>query len=733
MTFLSVNVCGLRSKLNCPDFVSLINKYDIIGVQETKTDDIDTIIIPGYSVYLNNRSCNSRNRSGGIALIVKDTIVPFITIHDTKVSDLILLFTISNVITRSQTKENLKCGIVYIPPYGSKYASEDPFLELQELIFKHCSNTNNLLIFGDFNSRSGTLADYIHMDKFICNRLGLQSLDDANTNILNLFEASNIPISRNNADKNVNTYGKAFIDFCKNNDLFILNGRIGSDYIYPKLTCKDRSTVDYFLSSATIFDKITNFEVQEFSDLFSDAHCAISLGLSVSFEPIPSLKEGHNQMRKPKLWKPDSTEIFIENFDIVRVAEIEAKLDNLLASEDKVIRKTDVDDIITCIGTLFETCSKETFGYTETRERNDKYIKFKPWFNRACISARNLYHKTRRTYNKYKNEFYKNMLRIVSKKYKNTLKFHCNRFKNDRIQKLRNLKNKNPREYWRLINSDRKQNDNFASLNDFYEFYSAIGNNHNTENDDVNDTDLPDLSDVHVNNDFQTLIDSEINQCITADEIMAAAKSLHNNKSPGLDSIVNEHIKSTINIMTPIYVKLFNLIFDTGIVPESWTIGNIKPIFKNKGSPREPSNYRPITLLSCFGKLFTAIINKRLNSFSDNYNLINWVQAGFRKNFSTTDNLFILKSLIDLVQDQKKKLYCCFVDFQQAFDTVWRAGLWRKLIENGINGKCFDFIYNMYKDIKSKITTSKGSTNFFSCNIGVRQGENLSPFLFSIF
>ena len=356
MTFLSVNVCGLRSKLNCPDFVSLINKYDIIGVQETRTDDIDTIIIPGYSVYLNNRSCNSRSRSGGIGLIVKDTIVPFITIHDTKVSDLILLFTISNVITRSQTKENLKCGIVYIPPYGSKYASEDPFLELQELIFKHCSNTNNLLIFGDFNSRSGTLADYIHMDKFICNRLGLQSLDEENTNILNLFEASNIPISRNNTDKNVNTYGKTFIDFCKNNDLFILNGRIGSDHIYPKLTCKDRSTVDYFLSSATIFDKITNFEVQEFLDLFSDAHCAISLGLSVSFEPIPSLKEGHNQMRKPKLWKPDSTEIFIENFDIVRVAEIEPNLDNLLASEDKVICKTDVDDIITCIGTLFETC-----------------------------------------------------------------------------------------------------------------------------------------------------------------------------------------------------------------------------------------------------------------------------------------------------------------------------------------------------------------------------------------
>ena len=55
--------------------------------------------------------------------------------------------------------------------------------------------------------------------------------------------------------------------------------------------------------------------------------------------------------------------------------------------------------------------------------------------------------------------------------------------------------------------------------------------------------------------------------------------------------------------MTPVYVKLFNIIFDSGIVPESWTLGNILPIFKNKGNPSQAENYRPITLLSCFGKI----------------------------------------------------------------------------------------------------------------------------------
>lgn len=110
-----------------------------------------------------------------------------------------------------------------------------------------------------------------------------------------------------------------------------------------------------------------------------------------------------------------------------------------------------------------------------------------------------------------------------------------------------------------------------------------------------------------------------------------------------------------------------------------------------------------------------------------------WAQSGFRQGYSTAENLFILKSLIDLMQTNKKKLFCCFVDFKQAFDTVWRLGLWKKLIKEGITGKCFTLISNLYKDIKSQVVTSEGNTAFFDCNIGVRQGENLSPILFTFY
>ena len=94
--------------------------------------------------------------------------------------------------------------------------------------------------------------------------------------------------------------------------------------------------------------------------------------------------------------------------------------------------------------------------------------------------------------------------------------------------------------------------------------------------------------------------------------------------------------------MKLIYVKLFNLIFDSGVIPETWTYGIINPIYKNKGDPYMPENYRPITLLSCMGKLFTSIIKDRLQKFVDKHNIINEYQTGFRPGYSTIDNMFIL-------------------------------------------------------------------------------------------
>jgi hypothetical protein len=115
--------------------------------------------------------------------------------------------------------------------------------------------------------------------------------------------------------------------------------------------------------------------------------------------------------------------------------------------------------------------------------------------------------------------------------------------------------------------------------------------------------------------------------------------------------------------MLSIYKKLFNIVFDKDVIPESLTIGNIKPIYKNKGNPKLPDKYRHISL-SCLGNLFSSIISNRLNKFANDSNLILETQVGFRKKHSKVDTIFILNSLIDIVQSSKQKLFYYFVDFK---------------------------------------------------------------------
>ena len=145
------------------------------------------------------------------------------------------------------------------------------------------------------------------------------------------------------------------------------------------------------------------------------------------------------------------------------------------------------------------------------------------------------------------------------------------------------------------------------------------------------------------------------------------------------------------------------------------------------------NNYRGITLLSCLGKLFTSVINERLYSYLTNAKILGNEQAGFRPKHSTLDHIFALHVLSNYYINEKKQLYCAFVDYSKAFDLVDRVSLWQKLLANGISGKAFKIIYNIYEKAKSCVKVGDKISGIFNSNVGVRQGENLSPLLFAIY
>ena len=289
------------------------------------------------------------------------------------------------------------------------------------------------------------------------------------------------------------------------------------------------------------------------------------------------------------------------------------------------------------------------------------------------------------------------------------------------MTKLRSMHHKQPKEYWKFLNRLKNKN-NFEQPN-ITEFYQYFKNINMAGYEESEDTDIP-FIDPNESNEY-------LNSPISAQEIDLCIRKLKTSKSSGLDNIINEYLKNTSYVF--IYERLFNIILDTGIIPASWVEGIIIPIFKNKGSSTDPDNYRPITLLSCFGKLFTAVLNSRLNNYLEEFEILKENQAGFRKAYSTLDHIFTLRCLTELFKYQKKKLFCSFIDFSKAFDSVWRLGLWQKLINSKVNGKFFRVIQNLYLNIKSCVSQENELSSFFGSYCGVRQGENLSPDLFSLF
>ena len=319
-----------------------------------------------------------------------------------------------------------------------------------------------------------------------------------------------------------------------------------------------------------------------------------------------------------------------------------------------------------------------------------------------------------------RNEQFLNNYKEAEKTYKKTMDNSLKKYRATLRKKIDNLRSNNPKDYWKLLNSCKKKTKTSISLETLHDFFKDLNKgDENVENE----------IDLNLNAETNELINSRIER----DEIEKAIKKLKNNKAGGEDAVMNEYIKHSSNKMIELYIQLFNIIFDSGKIPDIWLTGNIIPIYKNKGSQTDPKNYRPITIVSCFGKLFTAILNDRLQKFSEEVNLIKENQGGFRKNYSTIDNIFVLNTILSLMKAKKKKLYCIFIDFEKAFDKVWRLGLWNKMLFNDINGKMFNIIYNMYQCIKSRIVFNGEISDYFNCNNGLRQGENLSPFLFSLY
>nr|CAI5836261.1 unnamed protein product [Callosobruchus analis] len=208
--------------------------------------------------------------------------------------------------------------------------------------------------------------------------------------------------------------------------------------------------------------------------------------------------------------------------------------------------------------------------------------------------------------------------------------------------------------------------------------------------------------------------------------------NLKNNKSPGHDGIKAEHIKEIVMEIAKPLTCLFNNCIEQGIFPETFKSSIVKPIFKT-GSKTNLSNYRPISLITNFAKIFEKILHDQVTNFLERNELFSPKQYGFRQARSTQDAIVDLTTHIYKALDVKRPAMAIFVDLAKAFDTVNHDKLLEMMEYHGFRG----LSYKLFKSYltgrlqRVKIGDTFSKSKIIKC--GVPQGTVLGPTLFNLY
>lgn len=177
---------------------------------------------------------------------------------------------------------------------------------------------------------------------------------------------------------------------------------------------------------------------------------------------------------------------------------------------------------------------------------------------------------------------------------------------------------------------------------------------------------------------------------------------------------------------------IYNRSIETASFPSAWKVAIVTPIYKHRGDPASPDNYRPISLLSTITRIFEEQLSISFSNYLHENNLISPAQFGYLRHRSTTLQLLLLVHEIAYIRDSSKLFNCVFLDLCKAFDQVHQPNLLNALtgIASANTVKWFES-YLTHRSIQVRVEGTLSQARVM--NRGVPQGSHLAPLLFILY